>query len=115
MKKVIAWFSSLSESPMAGYWVSVVPTPQSELMCFDAKYIEEIKVRVDGRDILPHSEIGKLKKFADTCYREQDIISFDGGKVRITLTEAMRSKHLEVSVLCSKVCNIDFYQKVKID
>lgn len=106
--KVKRMFRMTTNVAVSGYWHSITPPNELTSITFPIKDISEIKLTVDGHDLLPYSSIKELKEIYDLI-PWYDRMSFYEKSVTIKLDDLASERHIQISIYCEKKGNVNFF------
>lgn len=101
-------FRMVTNVAAGGYWHSITPPNGIESISFSLKHISEVRLFVDGHNLLPCSSIKELEE-AMRIIPWYNRISFHKGAATVRLDDIEPTNHVELSVYCEKKGNINFF------
>lgn len=114
MKKIKYWLKTIMNVPEHDYWVSEQHHNDSIAIVFSLDNVLEIKLEVNGRNILPDSKVNDLRESIELLGDKQKLISFKNDTATVYVPELLKKEHCVLSVHCWKKGKLNFYHEKQI-
>lgn len=101
LRRLNTWFSQLTESKWEGFWCQWMINDEIKSFTFDTRHFSEIRLIVNGRDVLPTRNFEELKRFIEMVKDRKLGIRFINGGLTIEPLLFFKGKHVQL-MLCAK-------------